>query len=53
MTIGEYIKDHQPIVYIKLMAMCQQELSFGEIARLMSHNAYRRVSGVIRQVRQG
>lgn len=53
MTIGEYIKTHQPLVYIKLMAMCQKEMSLGEIAKLMGHSAYKRVGGVIRQIRQG
>lgn len=53
MTIGEYIKEHQPFVYIKLMAMCQKELTFGEITKLMGHSAYKRVSGAIRQIKHG
>lgn len=52
MTIGDYIKEHQPIIYIKLMAMCRKELTFGEITRLMGHAAYRRIGGVIRQIRR-
>lgn len=53
MTIGEYIRNKQPLVYVKLMAMCQKELTFSEITKLMGHAAYKRVSGVIRQIRQG
>lgn len=51
MTIGQYIKEHQPIAYCKLMAMCQVEYSFGEIAGMMGHAAYKRVGRRWRQVR--
>lgn len=57
MTIGEYIKDHQPEIYALLMSWVYVTEDPGkrmrEIERLMWHDAYRRVSGVIRQVRHG
>lgn len=52
MTIGQYIKDHQPIVYVKLMAMCGEDMSFGEIAKMMGHSAYKRIGRRVRQVRR-
>lgn len=51
MTIGQYIKEHQPIVYAKLMAMCGEKISTREIAKMMTHSAYRRVGRRWRQVR--
>jgi len=52
MTIGQYIKEHQPLVYFKLMEFCGEKLSFSDVAKLMSHAAYKKVRGVIRQTRQ-
>ena len=51
MTIGQYIKDHQPIIYAKLMAMCGVEISYREIAKMMMHSSYKRIGRRIRQVK--
>jgi|UPI00059C5006 hypothetical protein len=53
MTIGQYIKERQPITYAKLMAMIDKPIGLGEICGLMAHSAYKRVGRRWRQTRNG
>lgn len=59
MTIGEYIRKHQPEVYTVLMSMIfvdqavDPDKALREVEKLMRHDAYVREHGAIRQVRRG